>query len=70
MMSIVVVVKGLSLLAESIPYFTIASTGEAVGWNVLFYIFTFIKGIMMFVVLLLIGTGWSLLKVRGCAGMA
>lgn len=28
----------------------------------MYYIFAFIKGVMRFVVILLIGTGWSLLK--------
>lgn len=63
-MTVLVVFKMLSLFFEGITWFNVRSHGTAVGWNVLYYIFAFLKGIMLFVVVLLVGTGWSLLKVR------
>ncbi|KAH7415793.1 hypothetical protein KP509_14G061200 [Ceratopteris richardii] len=32
------------------------------GWDVAFYAFSFLRGVMLFVVIVLIGTGWSFLK--------
>ncbi|KAK7848256.1 protein gpr107 [Quercus suber] len=40
----------------------IKRTGSAHGWDVLFYIFSFLKGITLFTLIVLIGTGWSFLK--------
>ncbi|KAA8533546.1 hypothetical protein F0562_031020 [Nyssa sinensis] len=40
----------------------IKRTGTAHGWDVLFYIFSFLKGITLFTLIVLIGTGWSFLK--------
>ena len=37
-------------------------TGTAHGWDIAFYIFGFLKGILLFTVIVLIGTGWSFLK--------
>lgn len=45
-------------------YHLIRATGHAEGWSVAFYFFTFIRGILFFTVVVLIGTGWSYLKVR------
>ena len=54
--------KLLSLFFESLSYSAIASYGRPIGWNVLFYIFYFVKALMLFVVILLVGTGWSFVK--------
>jgi len=65
MMMALLFFKTLSLLFEAVrfhAYQTHGLTGHADGWAVVYYIFAFIKGIMRFVVILLIGTGWSLLK--------
>ncbi|XVF51196.1 hypothetical protein PTKIN_Ptkin04bG0164900 [Pterospermum kingtungense] len=40
----------------------IKRTGTAHGWDVLFHIFSFLKGITFFTLIVLIGTGWSFLK--------
>jgi hypothetical protein len=40
-----------------------------VGWQIVYYIFTFLKGIMFFSVIMLVGTGWSLLKVSRLWGV-
>jgi len=64
MMTVLLVFKLLSLFFEGVTWFNVQSHGSPVGWNVLYYIFAFLKGIFLFVVVLLVGTGWSLLKVR------
>lgn len=62
LMLVLVVLKTMSLLSHSISYHFIKLHGHPVGWNVIYYIFTFLKGVMLFLVILLVGTGWSLLK--------
>ena len=59
---------GLVVL-RSVVYFTMAGmyhddrvTGSPEGWNVAYYVFTFLRGVMFFVVIVLIGTGWSYLR--------
>lgn len=58
----VVVLKALNLLCESEDKSFIERTGSAHGWDILFYIFSFLKGISLFTLIVLIGTGWSFLK--------
>ena len=62
MMAILLLLKTMAMLSESIRYQFIARTGSGEGWSVVYYVFSFLKGVMLFVVILLIGTGWSLLK--------
>ncbi|XP_031093417.1 protein CANDIDATE G-PROTEIN COUPLED RECEPTOR 7 [Ipomoea triloba] len=61
-MLLVVILKALNLLCEAEDKSYIKRTGYAHGWDVLFYIFSFLKGIMLFTLIVLIGTGWSFLK--------
>ncbi|CAL1386621.1 unnamed protein product [Linum trigynum] len=58
----VVIMKALNLLFEAEDKSHIKRTGSAHGWDVLFYIFSFFKGIAVFTLIVLIGTGWSFLK--------
>lgn len=58
----VLVLKAFNLLAEAEDKSYIERTGTAHGWDVLFYIFSFFKGISLFTLIVLIGTGWSFLK--------
>ncbi|KAK1361141.1 Lung seven transmembrane receptor [Heracleum sosnowskyi] len=58
----VVVLKALNLLCETEDKSYIKRTGTAHGWDVLFYIFSFLKGITLFTLIVLIGTGWSFIK--------
>ncbi|MQL86691.1 hypothetical protein Taro_019224 [Colocasia esculenta] len=58
----VVVLKAFNLLCEAEDKSYIKRTGSAHGWDVLFYIFSFLKGITLFTLIVLIGTGWSFLK--------
>lgn len=54
--------KALTVLSQSGMYHLIRTTGGPDGWNIAYYVFTFLRGIMLFVVIVLIGTGWSFLK--------
>lgn len=56
------VLKALNLLAEAEDKSYINRTGTAHGWDVLFYFFSLLKGVTLFTVIVLIGTGWSFLK--------
>ncbi|KAJ6821816.1 putative protein GPR107 [Iris pallida] len=58
----VVILKALNLVCEAEDKSYIERTGSAHGWDVLFYIFSFLKGISLFTLIVLIGTGWSFLK--------
>lgn len=58
----VVILKMFNLICEAEDKSYIKRTGSAHGWDVLFYIFSFLKGISLFTLLVLIGTGWSVLK--------
>ncbi|KAJ7554106.1 hypothetical protein O6H91_06G124900 [Diphasiastrum complanatum] len=62
LMGVLVFLKALNLLAEAEDKLYIKRTGSAHGWDIAFYIFGFFKGIMLFTVIVLIGTGWSFLK--------
>lgn len=58
----VLALKALNLLCEAEDKAYISRTGTAHGWDVLFYIFSFLKGVTLFTLIVLIGTGWSFLK--------
>ena len=61
-MLVLVAFKSLALLFDSARYHFIALTGSAEAWSIVFYIITFMKSLLLFTVILLIGTGWSLVK--------
>ncbi|GLI58639.1 hypothetical protein VaNZ11_000376 [Volvox africanus] len=54
--------KAMTLLSQALMVFYIERTGSADGWNVVYYVFTFLRGILFFTVVVLIGTGWSYMK--------
>lgn len=62
LMTVVLVLKIFTLFFESLKYHSLKTTGHNNGWSVMFYIFSFLKGTLMFAVIILIGTGWSYLK--------
>eukprot|EP00636_Phaeomonas_parva_P006110 CAMPEP_0118851136 /NCGR_PEP_ID=MMETSP1163-20130328/691_1 /TAXON_ID=124430 /ORGANISM="Phaeomonas parva, Strain CCMP2877" /LENGTH=465 /DNA_ID=CAMNT_0006783421 /DNA_START=139 /DNA_END=1536 /DNA_ORIENTATION=- len=62
LMAVLVMFKVMTLLFDGVRYQVIGHTGHADGWTVVFYIFTVLRSISLFVVILLIGMGWSLLK--------
>ncbi|KAG1365724.1 protein GPR107 [Cocos nucifera] len=54
--------KVLNLLFAAEDQHYVRVTGTPHGWDVLFYLFQFLKGVLLFTVIVLIGTGWSFLK--------
>ncbi|XP_016450634.1 protein CANDIDATE G-PROTEIN COUPLED RECEPTOR 7-like [Nicotiana tabacum] len=61
-MAMLLVFKALKLICASEDKMYIRNTGKPHGWDVAFYIFGFLKGVTLFTVIVLIGTGWSFLK--------
>ncbi|KAL3839588.1 hypothetical protein ACJIZ3_024179 [Penstemon smallii] len=62
LMGVLVIVKTLNLLFAAEDKHYVKVTGTPHGWDVLFYIFQFIRVVLLFTVIILIGTGWSFLK--------
>jgi len=62
MMFWLLVLKCASLFFESVRYHYIAIYGASEMWSMVYYVFAFLKGVMLFTVILLIGSGWSLMK--------
>ncbi|CAI9766291.1 unnamed protein product [Fraxinus pennsylvanica] len=62
LMGLLVIMKALNLLCAAEDKHYVKVTGTPHGWDVLFYIFQFIRVILLFTVIILIGTGWSFLK--------
>ncbi|KAE8806039.1 hypothetical protein D1007_17836 [Hordeum vulgare] len=54
--------KALKLACAAEDAWYVGRTGTPHGWDVAFYVFGFFKGILLFTVIVLIGTGWSFLK--------
>ncbi|KAJ6924154.1 protein CANDIDATE G-PROTEINUPLED RECEPTOR 7-like [Populus alba x Populus x berolinensis] len=51
--------KALNLICAAEDKHYVKVTGTPHGWDVLFYIFQFIRVVLLFTVIVLIGTGWS-----------
>lgn len=62
MMGVLLVFKSLAMLSKSLRYHYVDRTGQGEGWQFVYYVFASLKGMTLFVVILLIGTGWSLVK--------
>lgn len=62
LMAGVITLKCFSLLFESIRYHYISKSGSSEGWSIIYYIFSSLKGVMLFLVIVLIGSGWTLVK--------
>ncbi|KAK8703300.1 hypothetical protein V6N13_021621 [Hibiscus sabdariffa] len=62
LMLVLVILNALNLVSEAEYKSCIKRTGSAHGRDVLFYIFNFLKGITLPVLMVSIGTGWSQLK--------
>ena len=62
LMFALIAMKALTCLAQAGEYAYIKATGIPHGWNVVYYVFSFCRGVMLFTVIVLIGTGWSFLK--------
>lgn len=62
LMGVLVIMKALNLLCAAEDKHYVKVTGTPHGWDVLFYIFQFLRVVLLFTVIVLIGTGWSFLK--------
>lgn len=62
LMTVLLVLKFMSLFCNAAEYHYVKTTGSPEGWNIAFYIFTGLRGIMLFVLISLIGTGWAFVK--------
>eukprot|EP00249_Psilotum_nudum_P012000 c23519_g1_i2 orf=331-1659(+) len=62
LMGILLVLKAFYLFSEVEDKAYIKRTGTPHGWDIAFYAFSFLRGVMLFTVIILIGTGWSFLK--------
>ncbi|XP_010490728.1 PREDICTED: protein GPR107 isoform X2 [Camelina sativa] len=55
-------VKSLTLLCTAVYKHYVNVTGTAHGWNITFYVFQFVSVVLLFTVIVLIGSGWSFLQ--------
>ncbi|QCE07008.1 protein GPR107-like [Vigna unguiculata] len=62
LMGALLLMKALNLLCAAEDKHYVKITGTPHGWDVLFYIFQFIRVVLLFTVIVLVGTGWSFLK--------
>ncbi|KAK9290024.1 hypothetical protein L1049_008187 [Liquidambar formosana] len=62
LMAGLLLMKSLNLICAAEDKHYVKVTGTPHGWDVLFYIFQFIRVVLLFTVIVLIGTGWSFLK--------
>lgn len=63
MMSVLVFLKAISLAFHGVNYYYIEHLGKHIStWAILFYIAHLLKGALLFVVLVLVGTGWTFIK--------
>ncbi|XP_010037886.2 protein CANDIDATE G-PROTEIN COUPLED RECEPTOR 7, partial [Eucalyptus grandis] len=62
LMAALLLMKALNLICAAEDKHYVKVTGTPHGWDVLFYMFQFIRVVLLFTVIVLIGTGWSFLK--------
>eukprot|EP01091_Cochliopodium_minus_P003642 TRINITY_DN13620_c0_g1_i1.p1 TRINITY_DN13620_c0_g1~~TRINITY_DN13620_c0_g1_i1.p1 ORF type:complete len:446 (-),score=87.91 TRINITY_DN13620_c0_g1_i1:78-1343(-) len=62
LMTALISLKTLSLLFKSIDYHYLNVVGHPGGWATIYYLINFIKGVTMFAVIALIGTGYQFIK--------
>lgn len=57
-----VVLRALTVLSQSGMYHMISVFGHPEGWNIAFYVFTAMRSVLFFSVVVLIAAGWSYMK--------
>lgn len=62
LMLLLLVLKVLCLMVESIRFHFLSEYGSHGIWSLLYYVLSTLKGIMLFTVIMLIGSGWSMMK--------
>jgi NADH:ubiquinone oxidoreductase subunit 3 (subunit A) len=62
LMTMLLGLKVVTTFFEAARYHYISVNGHAEFWSAIYFIMSFIKGTFMFTVILLIGSGWSLVK--------
>jgi len=62
LMALLITLKTFSLLFEGIHYHFLNTQGHPGAWSIVYFIFAVCKTITMFVLIALIGTGWSFIK--------
>jgi NADH:ubiquinone oxidoreductase subunit 3 (subunit A) len=62
LMTLLLGLKTITVFFEALRYFFIRIHGHAEFLSAVYYVMSFVKGIFMFTVILLIGSGWSLIK--------
>ena len=62
LMTILLVFKILTLFFQAMKDLMARSTGRPSPWSYLYYIFLTLRGIMLFSIIMLIGTGWSFVR--------
>jgi len=62
LMLALVTFKSLSVLAQAGRYHLTRISGSSAGWTAAFYVFTVCRSMLLFVVIALVGMGWSFLK--------
>ncbi|XP_034254196.1 protein GPR107 [Thrips palmi] len=63
LMAVLVYLKSLSLLFHAINFHFIQTKGEHVAaWAILFYVTHLLKGAVLFITIVLVGTGWNFIK--------
>lgn len=62
LMLMLLILKIFSIFCESFMYFSMASSGAPNGWKVAFYFFQAARSLFIFFIVLLIGSGWRLMR--------
>ena len=62
LMTVLLVLKMVSAFFHAVELHFLNIEGHPGGWALLYFFFTTLKGMMLFIVILLIGTGWSFVK--------